>query len=197
MTLKRTLFALLAAVALVQSAALLKMVYDRHTLIKTGREIAIPVVPVDPRDLMRGDYVTLGYPISPLRRSALPGGDRVAKLNSGAAIYVTLSPESAGGWKPVALAATYPPDVTQGDVVIKGRVQYNYGGDAANTGANDNLAVRYGIESYFVPEGTGKPIELSIRDRQVAAIVAVGPDGTAALKGLVIGDERHEDPPIF
>ena len=45
------------------------MVIDRVRLLKTGREITLPIVPVDPRDLFRGEYVRLGYDIGrvPLR----------------------------------------------------------------------------------------------------------------------------------
>ena len=43
------LWPLLVFVALVQSAALFKIVYDRDQLLKSGREITIPTRPVDPR----------------------------------------------------------------------------------------------------------------------------------------------------
>ena len=185
---------LLAAVALVQSAMLLKIVWDRQRLLKTGREIVMQVVPVDPRDIMRGDYVTLGYGISPMRRSALKDSASLTGLGRGAPVYVTIRPDTASNWTPVNVSVAYPADVADGDAVLKGRVQYIW--DEANND-NANLAVTFGIESYFVPEGTGKPLEQSVRDKKIQAIVAVGPDGTAAIKGLVIDGERHEDTPLF
>lgn len=61
----------------------------------------------------------------------------------------------------------------------------------------DTVAIRYGIESYFVPEGAGKALEQGVQDKKIQALVAVGSDGTAALKGLIVGGERHEDPPLL
>jgi uncharacterized membrane-anchored protein len=57
--------------------------------------------------------------------------------------------------------------------------------------------MRYGIETYFVPEGTGRALESQVREHKIDAILAVGSDGTAALKGLVIDGERHVDPPLL
>jgi uncharacterized membrane-anchored protein len=50
----------LAIVALVHTAVLAYMVIDRMRLIASGREVTLPVVPVDPRDLFRGEYARLG-----------------------------------------------------------------------------------------------------------------------------------------
>ena len=54
---------MLAILALLQTGALAVMVVERWWLIKSGREITLPIVPVDPRDLFRGEYVELGYDI--------------------------------------------------------------------------------------------------------------------------------------
>lgn len=205
MSARRTLFAALAAAAVAQTALLIKIVYDRHTLIKTGREIVVPVLPVDPRDFLRGDYVILGYTFGQMIRSSIPGGDSIARLDREDPVYVTLHPDGQKGWMPVGLSPVYPSTVAAGETVLKGRINYNYndtvvagvtnGQTAQRT--NSNLSVRYGIESYFVPEGTGMAIEDNVRDKKVEAIVAVGQDGTAALKGLIVGGERHDDPPIL
>ena len=49
------------------------MVVDRTLLLKNGREIVLPIVPVDPRDLFRGEYVRLGYDISTVPAMLLSG----------------------------------------------------------------------------------------------------------------------------
>lgn len=49
------------AVAGLQTAAIGHMVSDRVQLLRSGREIVLPIVPVDPRSLFRGDYVILSY----------------------------------------------------------------------------------------------------------------------------------------
>lgn len=188
-------WALLAAVALLQGGFLAKMAYDRVTLIKNGREIALQVIPIDPRDVFRGEYVILGYNISQidLKADAKDGSDD--KFARGNTVYVTLHQDADGAWTSKALSAGYPADVAASDVVIKGTVRTQFRRNAE--GDDAVVAIRYGIESYFVPEGTGKALEDSVREKKIQALVAIGSDGTAALKGLVIGGERHEDPPLL
>ena len=55
---------LIGLVALVMTSILGWMVWDRVSLLKNGREIVLPVTPVDPRSLFRGDYVILGYDVT-------------------------------------------------------------------------------------------------------------------------------------
>lgn len=202
-------WAVLAAVALLQTAALIEIVHDRQALLNTGREITIAVQPVDPRDLFRGDYVTLGYGLSPVTMSVARNGAPLDGIDRGRPVYVTVHPAASNTWTVTNLAARYPNAVAPGDVVLKGLVQSRWintqiqtSGDAgAKTVGQDNgdiqFTVKYGIESYFVPEGTGKPLEDSVRDKKIQAVIAVAADGTAALKGLIIDGERHEDPPLF
>ena len=188
------LWPLLVFVALVQSAALFKIVYDRDQLLKSGREITIPTRPVDPRDAFRGDYVMLGYDISPLRKSTLPSDANFEDLRAGSPVYVTLTPNGAGEWKAVKVTADYPQQIAASDIVLKGRVESIWRPE--NT-SDVQLNIRYGIESYFVPEGTGKALETKVRERKIEAIVAVDASGSAALKGLVVDGQRHVDPPLL
>lgn len=185
-------WALLSAVALLQIGFLAKMAFDRVSLIKSGREIALQVIPVDPRDVFRGEYVILGYDISQLPTPPETGrGDSYAR---GQTVYVTLQQDPTGAWASKAVTTTYPADVAVSEVVMKGTVRSRF----QRTAEGDNaIAVRYGIESYFVPEGNGDSLEQTVRDKKIHAIVAVGRDGTAALKGIIIDGERHEDPPLL
>jgi uncharacterized membrane-anchored protein len=190
---RRYFWPLLIVVAVVQSAALFKIVYDKDHLLKIGREITMPVQPLDPRDVFRGDYVTLGYDISTLTKAKAP----TAKLDGllrGSTAFVTLTPQPAGGWSVSGVSEDFPAQVPASDVVLKGRVKSAW---ARADGSEKTLNVRYGIETYFVPGGTGRDLESKVRDHKIEAIVAVGADGQAALKGLVIDGERHVDPPLL
>jgi len=189
----RYFWPLLIVVALVQTAALFKIVYDKDRLLKTGREIAMPVKPLDPRDIFRGDYVTLGYDISTLSTSQVAVGS-FDKFPIGAAAYVTLAPNPAGGWAVSSVSPEFPKTTSPTDIVLKARVERMWRGQTATDGV---LSLRYGIETYFVPEGTGRALESKVREHKIDAIVAVGPDGNAVLKGLVIDGERHVDPPLL
>lgn len=190
---RRYFWPLLIVVALVQSAALFKMVYDKDHLLKAGREITMPVQPLDPRDVFRGDYVTLGYDISTLTKAKAPTG-KLDGFGSGSTAFVTLSPQPGGGWSVSGVSEDFPAQVPASDVVLKGRVKSAW---ARADGSEKTLNVRYGIETYFVPEGTGRDLESKVRDHKIEAIVAVGADGTAAIKGLVVDGERHVDPPLL
>lgn len=190
----RRLWPLLILIAGVQTVALAKIVFDRDRLLKRGQEITLPVRPVDPRDLFRGDYVTLGYEIAALHKPATYQTLNDQGIERGARVYVTLAKDSAGAWKAADIATAYPSRKKDDDVVLRGRVQSVW---VAADKSEATITVAYGIEQYFVPEGKGKAIESKVREHKTDAVVAVGSDGTAALKGLVLDGERHIDPPLL
>lgn len=184
----------LAVVAIIQTAMLGKIVYDRQTLLHHGREITLQVIPVDPRDLFRGDYVTLGYALTPIKPATLDAATDVAGLTKGDVVYVTIRQSVDESWQVRSLAPRYPTTTADGDVVMKARIQNRFGIAGS---ADDAIDVRFGIERYFVPEGTGTALEAKVRDNTIKSIIAVGRDGSVGIKGLVIGGQRHEDPPLF
>jgi uncharacterized membrane-anchored protein len=176
-----------SAVALLQTAALAYMVFDRMSLLAHGREIVADVIPVDPRDLFRGDYVILGYSFG---RGEVPVP---AGTIQGDKVYVTLKPAGPGQWEPVSAQSSYPSETPGADnVVLKGFVNY-----VSQPGPNEppKASVRYGIESYFVPEGTGLELEKKVQEKKIQAVLAVGSTGAVAIKALVVDGERiHQEP---
>jgi len=200
MTKSRTwLWGLIAAVALVQTAALAKIVVDRQRLLTTGREIIVKTEPVDPRDLFRGDYVVLGYGLNPIDSTKLKDPSSLDNVAKGAVAYVTIAEEAGHVWRPVRVTGSYPESVGANEAVIKGIAEHRWTSPATAAGApqGTTLSMRYGIESYFVPEGTGRKLEQMVRDQTVEAVIALGSDGTAAIKGLILNGERHVDPPLY
>lgn len=182
--LKRFGFALLF-VAVVQSAALCWMIYDRISLYMTGKEVVLDTVPVDPRSLFRGDYVILNYGISRLNVTALQGD---SDFRRDMEVYVTLRKPDQAGWQPVSATKKYPATVEKDHVVLRGKVQW---------GRDDNLRVKYGIEAYFVPEGQGKFLENQVRERKLQVLLAVGEDGEPAIKGLLIDGKLQYEETLF
>ena len=168
-------------VAAAQSTFLAAMVVDRALLLQQGREITLDVHPVDPRSLFRGDYVILNY--GPISRPAASLMEE--PLNDRQTLFVTLR-KGDDGWQPTAVSERYPSDVADEDVVLKGQLS-----------RPNSRQIRYGIESYFVPEGEGKRLEKLIGKGQLKVIVAVGPTGRAAIKGLVVEGRRIYDEPIL
>jgi uncharacterized membrane-anchored protein len=178
----------LAAVALAQTAALAYMVIDRIQLLRTGREIVLSIVPVDPRDFFRGEYVRLDYPAAQV---ALVPADGVP-LKRNEMVYVTLERSAQGDdWRPIAVSRTLKREDNPDRILLKARSLW----DAALYDRWRGAAVRYGIERYFVRQGDGPKLEALARDRKMAVLVAVDNAGTAAIKGLIIdGKLQYEEP---
>jgi uncharacterized membrane-anchored protein len=184
----------LIAVALVQIGVLMKSIYDRQSLLNTGREIVTAVEPVDPRDLFRGDYVILGYAFSRVRATDLAAASTFEEFKAGDKVFVTLKKGEEQTWTPTAVGKMQPAtSSSDGAVMLRGIVRSRW------LGENNipELNVTYGTERYYVPEGTGRALEEKVRDESVQAILAIAPDGTAAIKGVIVGGERHVDPPLF
>lgn len=189
---RRNLWLAVAAVALGQAAVLGWMIWDRTSLLASGREIVLEVIPVDPRSLFRGDYVILGYDIS---RFKLPAGSTPPGRN--APFYVTLRKGEGSNWQAVAGATEPPAQVGADEVVIRGRVEY-----ATNPGPDQRqepvvVGLNYGIESFFVPEGTGRELEKMVGDKKLSALIAVDAAGQAAIKGLISEGKRIYDEPLL
>jgi uncharacterized membrane-anchored protein len=177
-----------ALAALLLIAAVLFMVQDRAGILSKGREVTLVTIPVDPRDLFRGDFVVLGYEIGTLDLTKLPGERNFRRHDE---VWVALTPDAEGIARPVAVSAARPPD--GGNVLLRGRVTSASG--CKTQGGCTSLRVAYGLESYFVPEGEGRQIEHARNARLTRIVAAVAPDGRAAIKRLLIeGRPVHEEP---
>lgn len=183
--------ALFSAAALVQVALLTVMIIDRTQILREGTEVTLQTRPVDPRDLLRGDYVVLGYDISQLPAGSLldqPAGARNPM------VFVKLAPNRDGLYEAVSVHAE-PVAVTSPEVLIRGRVAY--GATCGSTGRVfcDKLRIRYDLESYFVPEGEGLKLEQIRNQSKLTVVAAVLPSGRAAIKRLLIdGKPAYEEP---
>jgi uncharacterized membrane-anchored protein len=178
----------LAIVAFAQTAVLAGMVAGRVRLLSSGREIVLPIVPVDPRDLFRGEYVRLGYEISTVKAGLLEGP--APALND--PFYVVLEKRTDGAWRPVKISRRLPVETSPERIVLKARTRWTW-----PDGAGDPLIARYGIESYFVPEGEGPRLEALAREKKLAAVIAVDSGGNAAIKGLMIDGKLQYEEPLF
>jgi uncharacterized membrane protein len=56
-----------------QLTVLIGMIAGRTAMLQSGETVLLRVTPVDPRDLFRGDYVTLGYDFSRAPSEGIPG----------------------------------------------------------------------------------------------------------------------------
>lgn len=178
---------LLVLVVVLQTAALVGMVAIKHRTLVTGTPVLLETMPVDPRSLFRGDYVTLNYAIGSLDYDEV-GGDRDFERHD--RIYVLLH-EGETYWEPVSIHREMPAR-EPGTIAIGGEVQYS--GIWVDGQRRAGINVRYGIESYFVPEGKGREIELPRNEGKVAILVAVDGKGDAAIKAVLVdGEVRYEE----
>ena len=184
------------ALLLLLSLPLLGMVGRQLQILGQGIEVGLETVPVDPRSLFRGDYVRLSYAISRLDTAHLSGDDEFYLHDD---IYVLLAPEkdlyAASG------VFRRPPAVPESHVVIKGRVSSGvkrrlHKDESKMPPVQSTLSVRYGIESYFVPEGTGRELESKASSGEVTVLVAILKSGAAAIKGLRIDGSSHYISPL-
>ena len=108
--------------------------------------IRLSARPVDPQDMLRGDYIALGYDIGHV---VVPGGAEGRGSMAPAEVWVLL--EQRGRYHVAVQASRERLEPRAGQVLVRGMVQPRWNGHRA-----DNQ-VTYGIESYFVPEGKGAP----------------------------------------
>lgn len=178
-------------VALVQTAILGYMIEGRASILRSGTEVLLKTAPVDPRDLLRGDYVILTYDISTVSTTSItgprPDEGEVARL------HVRLKPGSDGFWI-VSQASFDPLAAEDGSVVLLSQPLTIYGWEWENAG---NLTVSYGIERFYVPEGEGKPIEEGRNEGRVSIAARVSEDGQAQIRALMLDDKPLFEEPLY
>jgi uncharacterized membrane-anchored protein len=174
---------LLILAAILQFGVLAYMAGEREAVVHTGRTIYLRTMPVDPRDIFRGDYVRLSYEISnldarlwsdSLKQALTNSGDR-ATFAKDMRVFVSLKVDERG----LAFAEGVT-DRQPGDgLYLRGRVEY---------AGSHGLSVRYGLEAYFMQQGKGLELERGrSRDDRIRVPlemeVAVSGRGLAVLKG--------------
>ena len=159
----------LGGAVLFQVAVLLLLIAQSARPWLTGTTVRLRVVPVDPRDLFRGDYLILTYDFT---NQLPPGTNREFFSRAGDEIFVSVEPvEDGKHWRTASLGWSQP----QSGVFLRGHAWGHPGNE-------------FGIEKYFVQEGHGRHYEKIIREKRLWAEVAVTRDGKAALERLIIED---------
>ena len=158
-------------VALAQIALIAVPLADRWSVHLSGTEVTLALRPVDPRDLLRGDYVILNPEIGRIARADIT--DTELDLSVGDAVWTVVAPDDDGIWRARDLLRVRPED---GRVAIAGRVERLRG--------LLDVDVTHGLDAFFVPEGEGLAIENLPRD-ELTLIVAVAQDGRSAPLRLV------------
>lgn len=179
-------------VALAQIGFLSWIILSRAAVLREGKEVLLKVEPIDPRDLLRGDYVRLNYEIRDVPVDIVTNAPSEEFLTEEAPVFVRLSKGEDGYWRPDSASLGQPASSPQaGEVDIRGTVSKGW-----RIKPGGSLNVKYGIDRYYVPEGEGRAIEADMRERPFAILAAVGRDGTAQIKALMDGQTiLYAEPP--
>jgi len=170
---------LLAAGVFFQLAILAAMIVIHATPFIFGDRILLNVLPVDPRDMFRGDYVVLTYDFSRLPPGGIQGLSIPSRWQSRSqdswledrTVYVSLVPEPDGKHYRGGEVSVHRPTTGR---YLKGRF-------ARSSDGND---LRFGIEAFYVEEGQGLALERLRNTSQLTAEIALTPWGQAALCGV-------------
>lgn len=143
----------------------------------TSDRVRFEVIPVDPRDMMRGEYITLGYEFSRLPEDVELIDERIKSYKTKTNInqktidvYVTLKFNLKEDiYKGIFFGSTPP---TKGRY-LRGKL-------------NSNNRIAFGIEAFYLQEGKGQIYEQAIREKKLVAEVYLAPDGSAQMKKVHI-----------
>ncbi|NQX65090.1 GDYXXLXY domain-containing protein [Paenibacillus alba] len=155
---------IIALLVLLQVLAMSLQIGKSEWLLAHGQLIKLKLEPLDPRSLMQGDYVRLRYTISDTEIWETRGPDSAQDKK----ITVVLAPNTATG------VFEFSRIYHAGEALALGEIRLNGKKDGYNR-------IAYGIETYFIPEGTGRSYE---RDAKFAE-VKVSAGGDAILVRLL------------
>jgi uncharacterized membrane-anchored protein len=159
---------LIAAVSF-QLLVLISMVAGSYRTIVRGETVMLKVIPVDPRDLFRGDYVILSYDFSTeLPPDISPDDPSII----GRDIYIPLVLAEDGRHHRSEGARWTQPE---SGLFLKGHI-------------NSDRRHEFGIGQFFVQEGQGRVYEDAVLRRQLSAEVTIDPAGNGVLRKLEVND---------
>ncbi len=157
------------------------MIVTKLMILTGGTEVVLRIAPVDPNSPLRGDYVTFQYDISELESAYFD----FARIKNGETVYVLLV-KNGNYW--IAQRALLKKPIGSDQIFIKGMVTSGDIVDQTDV-LNQQFTIpryhiTYGVEEYFIPEGTGR--NFSFFRKEAAARVVVDDQGEAVLKGILV-----------
>jgi uncharacterized membrane-anchored protein len=138
---------LLILVLALQSAWILGTTFVQERALAVGKVILLETQRVDPRDLLRGDYLILNYKISDVPAN-LFSPPLPKELPFGTRVWAVLAP-GTNQFHEVTRASTNEFAAAPGEIILRGT--------SAWQGGTNVIHIEYGLERYYVGEGTGNP----------------------------------------
>ena len=185
---------LLWTAVVLQVATIGWMVWRHQQPGDSGERIVLRCRPVDPRDLLKGEYVILNYDFSTATEAQqralvaeykklhpdtkIDGADfQLGNLPADLAVYVPLTRLADGTGAAEGPTFIRP---SQG-LYLQGLTRYRQ--------------LRFGIEAFYVKEGDGRKWEALARKGELAAEIGILPDGRAGLISLKAMPKAGATPP--
>ncbi|MDZ5472456.1 GDYXXLXY domain-containing protein [Bacillus sp. 31A1R] len=176
---------------LIPVAVLCSMLMKPLQATTFGDEVVLATIPIDPRDLFYGDYVILDLEIDQVEETLLDEELRKEVHNSTyenqITVYVLLK-EGSGGIYTVDRVSKDRPE----GIFIKGKMEDYLNEDIENQGRKF-VHIHYGLDRFYVEEGTGLELEEQAREGKVLVSVKIY-NGYALLtniKGVKYGNGLH------
>jgi hypothetical protein len=170
-----------AVVALLCASALVGLVLSENAAREQGQEVLLPIEAVDPRSLLSGHYVALGL------TQTLPPGAPCPEVADWR--WIALRP--AGEAYTLVGGAMSRDQAQQSGLPVRGSFLCVPPAAPSERGW---VQLDIGIERYHANQREAERIERALREATSAtpayAIVSIGTDGRARLKGLMVGAQR-------
>ena len=182
------------AVAAVCAAALIGLVINEGAARGAGVEVRLAMAAIDPRALLSGHYVIID-----MREQLAP--DQTCPAREDAWDWIALRPTEDGHHTLAGAAPSRERAQLIGPVPVKGSFTCSPGAaseDPEQPGFPGWVGVDIGIDRFHINQTDAQRIERVLREQRADeatrayAIVSVGRDGRARLKGLEIDGERLE-----
>ena len=170
---------LLILVLALQTAWLLGMVVTQEYAFAHGKAILLETQPVDPRDMLSGDYLMLRYKISDVPTNLFSPAVK-KDLPYGTKIFVALAPGTNEFYGITRASTSSLAPSSDAEVVLSGQSTYAW------WNATNSVHVEYGIERYYVAEGTGNP------HGRLTARAVVPASGRAKLQQVFLDGKPYE-----
>lgn len=148
-------------------------VIHNEYILTVGRKVLLKTIPVDPKDLLMGDYVILNYDIS-----QLPDSYHVSNFSLNEDVYVILKTNKDNIASIERIQTNIKPNEP---LYLKGKIS------KCNTTIpffKTGTCINYGIESYYVKEHSGKDLEEKLRNGALAEI-SIDKQGNAKIKEII------------
>lgn len=189
---QQTPFVKFIAVVLAQIAIIGLLVAYNYAIVSGGQTLYLKALPVDPTDLIRGDYIVSRFSVS---QASLDQFEDM-KVSTGETVYVPVKDEGQSGYSYIngEITSSLPNKVESGVIYLKGKV-VSGGADAMQGNGLGSfnygytpVTISYGIEESFVQKGRGTLPP----NANVVAEIKVDAYGNSRVTNLFVDGKKWE-----